>query len=87
MPAPRPGRPGLEGFTGKSLFTKTSSARSPVTFSLWPAKEFKLANFWDAKLSFEPPMSSNVLKRDALPKQSSNTLIPPSISSSGLIRA
>jgi hypothetical protein len=26
----------------------TSSARSPGTLGMWLAKEFKLANFWDA---------------------------------------
>jgi hypothetical protein len=36
------------GFARKSLFMKVTSARSPATFGLWPAKEFKLANFWDA---------------------------------------
>jgi hypothetical protein len=40
--------PGFVGFAGKSLFMNVSSARSPATLGMFPAKEFKLANFWDA---------------------------------------
>jgi hypothetical protein len=47
--AGRPSRAGLECRAGKSLFMKVISARSPATLGMWPAKEFKLANFWDAK--------------------------------------
>jgi len=42
------------------------SARIPAMLGMWPAKEFKLAMFWDAKLTSEPLNTSNVLNRQEL---------------------
>jgi hypothetical protein len=38
------------------------SARSPATFGLWPEKEFKLANFWDANTTKELALKSQTSK-------------------------